>query len=52
MDLKSETNKLTYETETDSQIQRTLVVVKREEDGEGVNWEFGITDTNHYRYYV
>ena len=46
MDLKFDINKFTYETETDSQIQRTLVVVKREEGGEGVNWEFGI---NRYK---
>ena len=39
--LKYDTNKLIYETETDSEIENRLVVPKGEEGGKGMDWEFG-----------
>ena len=44
--LKYDTNELTYETETDSQTQRTDVLLPRGWWGE--EWEFGLADTNDY----
>ena len=39
--LKYDTNELIYETETDSQTERRLVVAKG--GGAGRGWEFGIS---------
>ena len=42
--LKCDTNELIYETETDSQIQKTnLWLPKRKGGGGGINQEFGIS---------
>ena len=40
--LKSDTNELTYETETNSDIEKRLVVAKREGQ-RGKDWEFGVS---------
>ena len=39
--LKYDTNELFYETETDSDIENRLAVVKEEGKGGGMDWEFG-----------
>ena len=46
--LKYDTNEPTYETETDSQTQRTdvCVVAKGEEVGEGRTWSLRLADVN------
>ena len=36
-------NEHIYKTETDSDIERRLVVAKEEEGGGGMGWEFGIS---------
>ena len=42
--LKYDTNKHTYETKTDSQIQRTVLWLTRGKGGRGgKEWEFGIS---------
>ena len=40
--LNHDTNELTYETETDSQTQRSELWLPRRKSG-GMNWEFGIS---------
>ena len=41
--LKYDTHELFYETETDSQTQRTdLWLTRGRKDGGGMDWEFGI----------
>ena len=39
---KNDTNELIYKTETDSQIENTLMVIKGERWQRRINWEFGI----------
>ena len=39
--LKSDTDELTYKTETGSQTENKLMVIKGKRGG-GINWEFGI----------
>ena len=42
--LKYDTNELIWETETDSQIQRTdLWLPRGRKDGEGMEWDFGVS---------
>ena len=41
--LKYGTNGLTYKTSRFTDIESRLVVVKREGEGSGMDWEFGVS---------
>ena len=40
--LKYDTNELIYKTETDSQIEQESWLPRGEDDGGGMEWEFGV----------
>ena len=47
--LKYDTNEIIYETEIDSQTQKTnLQLPKGKGGGERINQELGLADTNYY----
>ena len=48
--LKNNTNELIYKTETDSQAQKTNLLLPKGKEGEGQIRNLGLTDTHYYIY--
>ena len=46
--LKYDTNKLIYETETDSDTSRTDLLSGWRGVGRGMDWDLGLADENYY----